>query len=60
MKFNSNDSTKKEHAVKLQRNSILDRMEKHVPEAAKQKFNRKPYQIGGKANERSGKDAAKD
>ena len=51
MRFSNNNSGKRLHAEKLKTDIVHEQMEHNVPEKARNIFNRKPYQIGGKLNE---------
>ena len=53
MRFSNNNSGKRLHAEKLKTDIVHEQMERNVPEKARNIFNRKPYQIGGKENELS-------
>ncbi len=50
MKGISHDSSKYEHKLKMNNYVRMERMQHSVPESAKEKFKRKPYQTGGKAD----------
>lgn len=51
VRFSNKDSTKRDHAAKLNREKAMERMQHSVPETARKNFNRKPYQTGGKEHE---------
>lgn len=50
MKEGSRDSSKYEHKLKMSNYARMERMQHSVPESAKEKFKRKPYQTGGKTD----------
>lgn len=61
MKEGERDHSKRKQVMKMDKFSRMERMQNgRIPEAAIKSFNRKPYQIGGKENECSRKNANED